>query len=173
MPKGLLAALASVVALLCNTQAQAFAAGPEWHWATAEPGGFYDGSINLNDGAAPTTFSRYGAGLTPNIANDTVSTPPLLLVAGGGADLDITIGRTGVAVTKKPCPAPGTLSVFATPVTVCDSGVANNIQGIHVNATDGGATFTPQLWVYVAGAGWKQVAANHSCGQLEIKQLCK
>lgn len=172
MPKGILASLTLVLFSLCNTQAQAFAAGPEWHWTTAEPGGFYDGSINLNDGGAARPFSRYGSGLTPNISNDTVSTPPLLLMAGG-ADIDISIGRTGVAVPKKSCPAPSVLSVFATPVTVCDSGVANNIQGIHVNATDGGATFTPQLWVYVAGSGWKQVTANHPCGQLEIKQLCK
>ncbi len=173
MQKGLLASLSIVLAFLVNSQAQAYAAQPEWHWTTAEPGGFYDGSINLNDGGAARSFSRYGAGLTPNISNDTVSTPPLVLVAAGGADLDITIGRTGVAVPKKTCQAPAVLSVFASPVTVCDSGVANNIQGIHVNATDGGATFTPQLWVYVAGAGWKQVTANHPCGQLEIKQMCK
>lgn len=165
----------SIFALLsgaASLQVQAVVAAPEWHWATAEPGGFYSGSISLGSDVGTQSFSRYSAGMTPNVMNDTVSTPPLLLMAGG-ADLDITIGRTGVAVTKKACSAPAALSVFATPVTVCDSGVANNIQGIHVNAVDGGATFTPQLWVYVAGSGWRQVAPNHACGQLEIKQMCK
>ncbi len=165
-------ALVSLLAL-CSGNASAFASGPEWQWdAGGNAGNFYSGSVGLNDGGGSNPFSRYNAGVTPNMSNDTVSTPPLLIMAGGGADLDIEISRSGVAVTKKVCTGTSTLSVFASPITMCDSGVAANIQGVHVDAVNGGLTFTPRLWIYVAGTGWKQIT-NHPCGQLEVKQMCK
>jgi hypothetical protein len=90
----------------------------------------------------------------------------------GGADIDFSINRAGVAIKKKTCTAPAVLKVFASPVTVCDSGKANNIQGVHVDAVNSGANFTPRLWIYIAGTGWKQVV-NHACGRLEVKQFCE
>jgi len=162
----------ALVALALSTPALAFAADLDWQWNDAGSAGFYSGSINLNGGAGGSPFSRYDVGTTPNMTNDTVSTPPVLLMAGG-ADIDFQISNTGVAITKKVCTAPAVLEVYATPVSVCDSGTANNLQGFYVSATDTPTTFTPQLWVHVGGAGWKPVAANNACGRLEVKQLCK
>ncbi|EPQ6932581.1 hypothetical protein ACUVZD_000224 [Pseudomonas aeruginosa] len=162
----------ALVALALSTPALAFAADLDWQWNDAGAVGFYSGSINLNGGAGGSPFSRYDVGTTPNMTNDTVSTPPVLLMAGG-ADIDFQISNTGVAITKKVCTAPAVLEVYATPVSMCDSGVANNIQGFYVDAAQTATTFTPRLWVLVGGSSWKQVAANHACGRLEVKQLCK
>jgi hypothetical protein len=157
--------------MILSAPAMAFAAGLDWQWNNPGSAGFYSGSINLNGGSGSGAFSRYDMGSTPNMTTDTVSTPPLLLMAGG-ADIDFSINNAGVPMVKKVCTAPAALKVFASPVTVCDSGTANNIQGVHVDAVDGGANFTPRLWIYVAGTGWKQVS-NHPCGRLEVKQFCE
>ncbi|AVX93005.1 hypothetical protein C1X35_18960 [Pseudomonas sp. FW306-1C-G01A] len=162
----------ALVAFVLSTPVMAFAAPLDWQWNDPGSAGFYSGSIGLNAGAGASAFSRYDVGSTPNMTNDTVSTPPILLMAGG-VDVDFSISNTGVAIAKKTCTPPAALEVYATPVTVCDSGTASNIQGFHVTATNTPTTFTPQLWIYVAGTGWKQVAVNNACGRLEVKQLCK
>lgn len=161
----------ALVALALSTPALAFAADLDWQWNDAGAAGFYSGSINLNGGAGGSPFSRYDVGMTPNMTNDTVSTPPVLLMVR--SDIDFQISNTGVAITKKVCTAPAVLEVYATPVSVCDSGTANNLQGFHVSATDTPTTFTPTLWVHVGGVGWKPVTADSACGRLEVKQLCK
>lgn len=164
----------ALVALALSTPALAFGADLDWQWNDAGAAGFYSGSINLNGGAGGSPFSRYDVGTTPNMTNDTVSTPPVLLMAGG-ADIDFQISNTGVAINKKTCTAPAALEVYATPSSVCYGG-PETIQGFYVSASQTATTFTPTLWVLVSKQGggiWREVQAGHACGRLEVKQLCK
>lgn len=164
--------MASILWLAFSLPSLAKAAPIDWQWNDPGSTGFYSGNISLygTGGSQTSTFNRYSGGVTPNMNTDTVSTPPVLLMAS--MDIDFKIGKSGVAVAKKSCPSPMSLQVYATPVTVCDSGTANNIQGFHVDAVDNGTSFTPRLFIYVAGTGWKQVV-NNECGRLEVKQFCQ
>lgn len=164
----------ALIALALSAPALAFAADLDWQWNNAGAAGFYSGSISLNGGAGGSPFSRYDVGMTPNMTNDTVSTPPVLLMAGG-ADIDFQISNTGEAITKKACTAPAALEVYATPVSVCYQG-AESVQGFYVGASQTSTTFTPRLYVLVSkhlNGIWREVQAGHACGRLEVKQLCK
>jgi len=158
----------------------AYATDPIWQWDSPGTSSFYSGSQSLTDGTSSFSFSR-----TPNLAGsqDTVSQPPILLLAGLDIEFDIVNAETCVpkTVNGQACPSGSTFSVFAAPVTVCDDGMANNLQGIHVTAIDGGGSsgcavteFKPRLQVYTNGA-WNYVndTAIGSCGRLEIKKFCK
>ncbi|HHK1717141.1 TPA: hypothetical protein ACQQ5N_002926 [Pseudomonas aeruginosa] len=164
----------ALVALALFTPALAFAADLDWQWNDAGAAGFYSGSINLNGGAGGSPFSRYDVGMTPNMTNDTVSTPPVLLMAGG-ADIDFQISNTGVPIDKKECTAPAALEVYATPVSVCYQG-PESVQGFYVGASQTSTTFTPRLYVLVSkehNGIWREVQEGHACGRLEVKQFCK
>jgi hypothetical protein len=158
--------------LVLAGNAYAYAAEPVWHWQEYGTGG-YSGQINLRDDQGSSmNYQRYDAAGSPVLFGSKSVQSPMVVIAGSGTDLEIDIVVSGVAVTKKVCSGTKTLRVFATPVTVCDSGVANNIQGIHVGATSTVTTFTPRLWIYTTPAGWRPVN-NHPCGNLEVKQICE
>lgn len=141
-------------------------AAPLWQWEAPGTAGFYTGEITLGETG---TFELFR---TPNLAGslNAVSQPPVLL-AMRSQEIEFTLAPAGQPILKKACDAPATLKVFASPVTVCDNGVANALQGVHVDAVDGGGSFTPRLWVYTNGE-WKQVTGG-ACGTLEVKQYCQ
>lgn len=165
---GLVLALCSAV----TASAYAFASDAEWHWEKAEPGGFYNGAINLNDGGSVTPFSRYGAGLTPNISNDTVSTPPVLMVLAG-ADVKFDIMQAGTPVTKPTCSAPKVPRIYVVPVTVCNFGQGNAIGGFNAYADNTSATtWTPRVAGWFQGFGWRSLDAT-ACGRVQVTTVCE
>lgn len=163
---------AAVLSFAWAASACAFATDAEWHWQKAEPGGYYNGAINLNDGGSLTSYSRYGAGLTPNISNDTVSTPPVLMVIAA-KDVDFDIVQSGTAVTKPVCTAPQTPRIFVTPVTVCNFGQGNAIGGINAWADNTSATtWTPRVAGWFQGYGWRTLNGT-ACGRVQINTFCE
>lgn len=162
--------LCSVACLLVSSAAMAIAGEPDWHWDVFGTSS-YSGSVSLRDDQnASLSFQRNGSSSNPTLFGSNSVQAPLMVVAG--TDLKIDIARSGLPVTKEVCTGGKTLKVFASPVTLCDNGVANNIQGFHVSATDDVTTFTPTLWIYTTPAGWHPIN-NHPCGNLEIKQVCE
>ena len=105
---------------------------------------------------------------------DVLTPPKIVLMKPGGLDIDVRIVGSGSPVAKYSCPAGKTLGVFASVITMCDNGLSNIISGQHITAIDGGATITPQLWIFTnrgSGGAWNLV--NSSCGRLEIRQVCQ
>jgi hypothetical protein len=149
----------------------AFASGPEWQWDKPGTSGFYDGSINLGDGGSNGSFSRYDTGLTPNISNDTVSTPPVLMVIAA-TDIKFDIVQSGTPVVKPICQAPETPRIFVTPVTVCNFGVGNPIAGINAWADNSGLNWIPRVAGWFQGYGWRTLDGT-ACGRVEVKYFCE
>ena len=135
----------------------------------------YTGAINLTDDLGISgNYSRFGS-TSPTLSSQySSSLPPIILQTVMNPEfIDISIVEAGTAITKETCTT-GTWEFYASVVTMCDQGQANNIAGMHIDATDGGATVTPRLWLYTDRSGttaWNQITG--SCAQLETRQRCR
>ncbi len=138
------------------------------------PSTAFEGTITLNDGSGSNAFTRPdGSALNSNVPFQT-SSPSAIVLDVASVDIEFQIVSAGSAVTKKSCSVGKTWDVYASVVTMCDQGQANPIAGQHIDAVDGGGTFTPRLWLFTnrgSGGAWRQITG--SCAQLEVRQLCK
>ena len=138
------------------------------------PGSAFNGTITLDDGTGSKTYTRpNGSALNSGVPFQS-SAPSAIIMNVASADVEFQIANAGTAITKKVCPAGKTWDVFASVVTMCDQGQGNPIAGQHIDAVDGGASFTPRLWLFTnrgSGGAWRQITG--SCARLEIRQLCK
>jgi len=147
-----------------------FAADLDWQWNDPGSAGFYNGSQTLSNGSGVSSYSRYAPGFAPNITADTVSQPPVLLLAVANIDFDVV--AAGTAINKPTCNLPKVAAIFVSPVTVCDMGTGSNIGGIHAYADSTATQFIPRVQVWVQGLGWQSIN-NHPCGMVEVKTMCK
>ncbi|MFU4567850.1 hypothetical protein ACRS7P_24290 [Pseudomonas aeruginosa] len=169
MVRNLLGGLFLLAAFPATTMA--FAADVDWQWNDPGSAGFYNGSQTLSNGASTSAFSRYAPGLTPNISADTVSQPPVLLIAGG-SNIDFDVVQAGTAINKPTCSPPKVPAIYVTAVTVCDYGVGSNLGGFKAYADSTATQYIPRLAIWVQGQGWRNID-NHPCGMVKTETMCK
>lgn len=168
MLRNLLGGLFLLAAFPATTMA--VAADVDWQWNDPGSSGFYNGSQTLSNGSGTSAFSRYAPGSTPNISADTVSQPPVLLIAGSNIDFDII--QAGTPINKPTCSAPKVPTIYVTAVTVCDYGIGSNIGGFRAYSDETATQFTPRLAIWVQGQGWRNID-NHPCGMVKTETMCK
>lgn len=146
---------------------------PAWHW-DAFGTTSYSGQIALADDQGVNTYQRFNQAASPSLFGAaSVESPLMVLAGGGGSNVQVDTVRSGIAVPKITCGDTETLEFHGAITGACDSGLANNLQGIYVTATQTATTLTPTAWVFISGSGWKAIATNHPCGVIMSVQQCR
>lgn len=158
---------------LLSQAALAFAEDSTWHWDQFGTSS-YSGSINLRDDTGNVfSYQRYGSGATPSVFGSSSVQSPVLVIAGGGANVQVDTVASGVAIPKITCKAGETLEFHGSITGACNNGTASNMQGIYITAGQNATHLFPYVWIYVEGAGWTQVWGGHACGMVMAVQQCR